>query len=310
MSAESFPSSTDIKTRLSNLTPDELKTLRDIYHDRWRKSWLRTDGWFNLFLGGLTLWLGLSGPSQTSFPRLIQAVLGLLILGQSLWAIVTPSTPAILRFAIVLLAAGVWNMLLAIVGRLAGGLFLVGLLGIAQLWWAIQAYGQYRRYKHMALPDPPDDEVRFYDEIWHAIAKGVLKRDAAVINLWVRLDKWRGLLLEDKVVFALLRQKLLIIQLKDEANFVPNSSRPMGKRRVYGRIKLNEVFERALMNRDSYEKYARWKGEEAVLAEVTPSFWQRLPRPLRIVLMIVAGLVLLYIGFIVIGVIGLIIQYS
>jgi hypothetical protein len=70
------------------------------------------------------------------------------------------------------------------------------------------------------------------------------------------------------------------------------------------------VFERALLNRDSFEKYVRWKGEEAVLAEVTPSFWQRLPRPLRIVLMIVGGLILLYIGFIVIGMIGLIIQYS
>jgi hypothetical protein len=220
LNAESFPSSTDIKTRLSNLTPDELKALRDIYHDRWRINWLRTDGWFNLFLGGITLWLGLSGPWQTSFPRLIQAVLGLLIVGQSLWAIVTPSTPAILRFAIVLLAAGVWNILLAIVGRLAGGLFLVGLLGIAQLWWAIQAYRQYQRYTQMALPDPPEDEVRFYNEIWHAITKGALKQDTAVINLWVRLDKWRGLLLEDKVVFALLRQKLLIIQLKDEATCI------------------------------------------------------------------------------------------
>jgi hypothetical protein len=299
-----------MKIRLSSLTQEELKALADVYHDRWRKNWLRTNGWTNIFLGGLTLWLGLSGLAENSFPKLVQTLAGALIVGQSLWSIVSPSTGAILRFAALFLGAGIWNTLLAVDDGFLGAALLVGLLGIAQLWWAFQSYREYQRYRSLELPETQAEMVRFYDEVWRAITSGAFKGDSASIHLWIGLSLCQGLLLENKVVFAVKGQKLLVIQGKDEANFVPNSSKPMKKRRVYGRIKLNAIFERAMMKRDSFEKYALWKGEEAVLAEVTPSLWRRLPRAIRIVLMVIGGLVFAYIVFVAISIVGALIKYG
>ncbi|MBZ0301806.1 MAG: hypothetical protein K8J31_18810 [Anaerolineae bacterium] len=129
-------SAEDIKTRLSTLTAEELNSLRDTYDVRWRTSWLRSTGWLNVILGGLTLWLGLTCPCGFTVPKLIQALAGGLIVGQSVWAIMLPSTAGFLRFALVFLGAGIWNLLLALSEGFAGGAFLVGLLGVAQLRWA------------------------------------------------------------------------------------------------------------------------------------------------------------------------------
>jgi hypothetical protein len=296
ISTDSFPSADYIKNRLSHLTAAELKALEDISRERARKNWLRSNGWLNIFLGGLTLWLGLSGLSEPALPRLIQTIAGAIIVGQSVWAIVSPSKTAILRFAVVLLGAGIWNIFLAV----SDGAWLTGLLGIAQLWWALQAYRGYKNQQVMNLAEPQDDLSQFYDEVYHAITKGVLKRDADSIDLWIGLAKWRGLLLDDKVVFVPIGSKLLSVQHKDEFNFVPNSSNAMNQRRVYGRIKDNTGSQRALIKRDSFARYARWKGEEAVLAQVSTSLWGRFIQAVQIIILLIVGLLVLYTGYILI----------
>lgn len=306
----SFSSAADLKAHLSSLEAEELEALQVIYHLSVLSGWSRTNGWLNIFLGGLTLWLGLTSFAGFTIPKLVQTIFGVLIVAQSLWALVSPNLAAIRRFGIVFLVAGIWNILLAGSVGLVGGAALTGLLGIAQLWWAFQTYKGYQRYQQMNLPSMQADVVQFYDEIWQAITRGVLKSDLANIHLWVGLDRWRGLLLEDKVFFALDKRRLLVVQDKDTANFVPSSSKPMRKRRVYGQIKLNAIFERAMMNQAAFMTYTQWKGEEAVLAEVKPSLWQRLPRVIRIILLIVAGLFLAYIAFILLGMIAILIQYS
>ncbi|MBZ0301807.1 MAG: hypothetical protein K8J31_18815 [Anaerolineae bacterium] len=162
----------------------------------------------------------------------------------------------------------------------------------------------------MALPESPTGITRFYDEVWDAITKGVLKQDSAIIRLWVGRTLWYGLLLNSRIVFVFRGRKMLIIQDRENADFLLTSTNPMRKRRVYGRIRLNVAVERAMMKRDSFEKYVRWKGQEEALSQVTPTLWQRLPRVVRIVLIAIGGVILLYVVFITIGVIGLLIQYS
>jgi hypothetical protein len=190
-------SSTDIKARVSSLSPDELEALQNIYHDRWRKNWLRTMGWINIFFGLFTLWLGLAFLPVLPFPKLIQALAGALIVGQSIWMLVSPTNSAILRFAALLFGTGIWNIFVAIEGNFSGGLTFLGLLGAAQLWWAFQTYQEYQRFQQMSLHQPQADIVQFYDDLWHAMTKGTLRRDSETFPLWIALEVWEVLLLEE-----------------------------------------------------------------------------------------------------------------
>ena len=302
----SDPTPADLKIRLSNLTSEEEKALGDLYHDRWRRHWLRTNGWVNIFLGGLTMWFVLSDLPYMPLPRIIQTVIGALMVGQSLLAIVLPSTAGFFRFAAVFLISGIWNIFLGVFAWA----FLAGLLGVFQLWWAYEAFREYRRFRALMLPEPQPDINRLYDEVFQAITKKTFKNDPNLIAMWIGYPKWQGLLLENKAVLAFRKQKLLVVRSKENVNFMPTGSNLIRKRRIYGRIKLHTNTERAMMKRDSFETYVHWKGLESVLTNTTPTLWQRLPKPIRIAFVIIGVLILLFIAFMIINVIALTIKYS
>ncbi len=308
-----FRSSDDIKDHLSALTGEELQALEDTYQYHWQISWLRSTGQINIVLGGITLALGLFTPWGFTFPKLAQTIIGAILIGQSVWAIALPNTGDFLRYAILLLVISLWNIGVSVsFGILTLGSSFVGLLGLAQLRWAFQTFKLYRRFREMGLSKPQDDILQFYDNLWRALTKGVLKNDNDTIQLWTNRAKakWYGLLLKDKIILALKGQNAVVIQPKADQNFVLNSPNPLKKRRVHGRIKLNGSFEQAMMKPSSFKNYVSWKKPAEIPVNVTPSLWQRLPRPIRIILLIIGGSILLWASFIIIGAIELLIRYN
>jgi hypothetical protein len=116
-----FDPFSDLKVRLNGLTTDQLATLRLSYAYRWRQSWLRGMGWVNLFLGGLTFLLGAGFNGN-----LVQTLLGLAIVGVSIWSIVSPLPIGVLIWTITLGVAGMWNIFVAVTNQgLAVGLSVV-----------------------------------------------------------------------------------------------------------------------------------------------------------------------------------------
>ncbi len=298
--------SLSLQAQLTNLSDDQYAALRDVYLIERRKSDLRGYGWINLVLGGLTVWSGTGVFTFFSIPRLIQLVVGLLIVGQSLWALIDQKNARFLGFSLLLLISGIWNIY---IGAIANAVLTL-LFGVLQLWWTYTTYQLYRHYRQFQFTQPPENMVTLYHNLWNALIRGKLKREENVIEVWIKLLLWRIWLIDNLAVVASKDRRLLIVRRKDELNFIPASKKPMGKWRVNGRMRVNEVYERSVMSGKAFEKYAPWKGLETILAQVGPSTWERLPRAIRIVLRLIGVLILLFVIYVIAGFIDLFIRYG
>ena len=184
----------DIKSQLLALTPAEFQSLKEAYYYRWVTSLLRNNGWLNLFLGGRTLWLGLSGSGQSIF-TVIQTIFGILIVGQSLWALRESTISNIQRFSILFALCGIWNILLGVISGLYGIGLIIGLLGILQLWGAYQFRKIHQQYSQVTLVKPSTEVAKLYDSIWKSLDKDIIYNDADYIETDIQRRKWCGFLL-------------------------------------------------------------------------------------------------------------------
>lgn len=248
----------DIRAQLLALSPAEFQALKATYHYRWVTSLLRTNGWTNLFLGGLTLWLGLSGLGQSIF-KVVQTILGLIIVGQSLWALRESSVSNIQRFSILFALCGVWNIFLGLLASLSGAGFLVALLGALQLWGAYRFRKIHQQYAQMALVKPSPETAMLYDTIWKSLNKNIIHTDDDYIELQLQQRPWRGFLLPDQIILAYKQRNVMIIADKTEVSLVPKNPGGAG-RWVSVTSKFDIIAAMAgKMPRPAYERYVRWK---------------------------------------------------
>jgi len=245
---------------LSSLGQQQIETLNEIYTFYFLKRWLHSTGWLNIFLGGFTIWMALSG-YRFSYLDGGQLLMGLLILGQSVWAVVSPRVQALLRFAILFLLAGAWNTGLGLYSYSGSFLSLSVLLGLAQFWWAFTTYREYVRYENWNVSIPPSSAEREYRSIWKSVVKGDIKKAPNSIQLWIGRDEWRGTLFDNHVVFAHSRRKLLTIQQKEDTEFRPGRANYAARRRIYGRLWFRGELIRTMMKRQAMQRYLTWKGE-------------------------------------------------
>lgn len=299
-----------LKDRLSNLTAEELGVFRTIYHQEWRKAWLRGNGWINLVLGGLAVWMGAGCLCGTlTFSQLMQLGLGALLILQSLSMIFISQNASILRFALVLLIIGVWNLGLAIFSELRSGQILLAALGGLQVMWAWGVYRVYQRYFKVMIGEIPADLKTLYTLVWKSMMHGPLRRDPDTIDLWIKLNRWRGLLLPDRAIYA-ANANHLIIQLKADANFAPNTQNFTGRSRVYGQINLAGSRERAVMSQHSFHQYSLWAGWDTVFEKVKLPWWNRLPNIVRIPLLLVLAIGFIYLVYMIITAVNFFSQYG
>src|SRR4051794_9915921 len=128
----SLPDAQGLIGHLAALSEADFSALQNAYYYRWLQLVLRSLGWLNLILGGLTLWLGLSGIDQ-GILKVIQALLGVVIVGVSLWGLAAPSRQVLFGYSFMFALTGIWNLLLGVrYGIFTSGL-LIALLGLLQL---------------------------------------------------------------------------------------------------------------------------------------------------------------------------------
>jgi hypothetical protein len=283
-----------IKERLAELTPNEMKYLEAVHFDYSRKQWLRSMGTINIFLGGLTLALGLSIISH-SWLAPIQVLFGGLTILQSIWAIFVPTTGAILRFVGILLFSSIWNLLLSI-GN--GANVFAGVIGVLQIWWTWQAFKLYRLNQKTNVEALQLEAVQLYNQARRMISSATFHDDPAGIKLWIGRSLWHGLLLEDKAALASSDSKLLFICDKDDLSFA-TGMQSTTRKRIYGRVISAAESSRAMMTRDSYDKYAKWKGDRADEVTLSPTA-QYLSWSAKKIILLVIGLLLCLLASVVI----------
>jgi hypothetical protein len=285
----------DVKTTLLTLNQTEFQALKNTYYYRWVTALLRQNGWLNVFLGGLTLWLGLSGFGQSIF-KVVQTLFGVLIVGQSLWAIRESTTANIYRFSILFILCSIWNIGLAILDGLQGLGFIVGLLGVSQLWGAYQFRKIHERYSQVTLVKPSLETSRLYDAVWKALHKGIIHTDTEYIELQIERRGWRGFLLPEQLVIAFKQRNIVIFANKSDVVFVPTNPTKSGKWLEIV-IKLDIASTVGKITRGFYEKYLGWKGE-AITVKDAPTELRRMRntrRYIRIASLIILGIIALFV---------------
>jgi hypothetical protein len=296
-----------IKTQLEELTPTEFQDLKTTYYYRWVRMLLRNNGWLNLFLGVVSAWLGFDGIGQSIF-SLIQAILGIVIIGQSIWSLRTTNIANIRRFSIVFLACGIWNVILAARGNVQGVAFWIGMLAVAQLWSAFRFQKIYKQYAHVTLVKPSPQAEIFYDSIWREIAKGVIEGDENYIEMLIQRRRWRGLLLQDRMVLAFTQRPLVILGDKADVVLVPTNPRAFGKW-------IEVVFKFDIIasavgkiQRSTFEKYIEWKGGATKMVDAPRELRQtrNMRRTVRIVSIRVLGAII----YIILSMIAFVSRYA
>ena len=296
----------NLKQRLEAFTPTEFAALKNAYYYHWVTSLLRSTGWWNLIWGGLTLWFGLTGFGDPLLKG-IQTVAGAIIVLQSLWALSNPDVGGIRRFSAIFLAAGIWNILVAIMANFRGLSTFTAILGLAQIWWAYQYLKIFRQYLALAPTKPPAEIAQLYDDIWKTLAKGRLSGDDDYIEFQITRRWWRGLLLPEHAVLAFKKRKTVMVADKADMILVPGLSKPTA-RWVDVVLKVDIVSSVGKIKQQYFQKYMQWKGEEFSRSDVPSELLKlrRSRRIIRIAAIIILGLILLP----VIGAIAIVLQHS
>lgn len=251
-----------VKERLENLDAETFEQLQNVYKYRLVQAELRSTGWVNIFLGGLTLWWGTSGASYSTNPIYdLQALGGAFTLVASLWVVIRPSLPGVRAFAVVFLVAGIWNLYLCFRDTSEGYAFpiLLGLLALAQLWWAYQHHKRYQT--HRLLVEPSANIVRTYNEIIEAIRWTIPHKDSDLIEVKFKHNWWRGWLLGNLAVLSLKKGKHIFFTREHDVVWTPYPAELGTKKRFNIRLQFNETSTVGVISRESFDRYAQWKSK-------------------------------------------------
>ncbi len=247
----------DPRLRISTLTPSGLNTLKTLYQYQSIKQKITTTGWLNVFLGAFTIWLGSFLVSRDIF-AVFHLLIGCLIVGVSLWAIIAPSARVILLDSVIFAVCGIWNILIPIRYGFHSLSPIILFLGLLQLWWTFQYYKLYKDAVQMSFAKPSSEAMNLYNQIWSEIGKISDRDKKDYIELKMRGKLWRGLLLPKLAVFAAHRRKMLIVSDRANVSFIPNNSN-FGSRVFQGRFTFNAIVSPAVFPRPSLERFTHWK---------------------------------------------------
>lgn len=245
-----------VKTQIENLDTGTLEQLDHAYKYRALMGILRSTGKFNILLGGLTLWLGINGWDYSTL-HVFQAIFGALAVIVSIWAVVAPSLLGIRIFSGMLLIAGIWNVFLTIRDGFAGLSILVGLLGIAQLWWAYRENQRYQRYAFLEKPSAAI--VQTQDEILDAIQRSSPQTDPDFVELKVDSKRWKGWLLGNLAVLGSDKLNLVYVESESKVLWIPQPANIDRKKRFTIRLQHDTFSQQGSISKASFEKYAEWK---------------------------------------------------
>ena len=252
----SLPDAQGLLDCLGALSENDFSALQNAYYYRWLQLVLRSLGWLNLILGGLTLWLGLSG-IELGILKVAQTLFGVLIISVSLWGLIAPSRQVLFGYSIMFAVAGAWNIFLGFRYGIFTSSLLIALLGLLQLRWAYQYYVKYYPHIPLNVAKPSKETIKLYDAIWQEFALTRHASSEHLVEFIFNRQRWRGFLFGKYFALANPKQKLIIFAQRSEIDFTTKNAEVGSK--LKGMFTFNQLTNKASMQRDFFERYLEWK---------------------------------------------------
>jgi hypothetical protein len=254
----------DLKATLEAQSPQEFELLHQagLYYRLVRI--LRSTAWVNLFWGGLTLWVGLVPPA--TFLSTAQAILGVLIIIQSLLALIRPRAWVLLALAILLVVVGLWNLFINLypgaVSIFTAIHVMWAIIAIVQLRWAYRTYRLYRVFSAHPTPKPASELVQKYERMWEGLAypTPILSTELLMVQLQGSRYWWNVFLLPDWAILAHKRQRMLMVVAKSDFIVVPDNPKAVQRDQVAIFAQIGAELWRGKTYPASFQQYLKWKG--------------------------------------------------
>lgn len=249
-----------IKSRLESLSPEEFINLQNAQKYRRFVSNMRSNGWLNLVLGLINVWLG-DFYQSGDLISLFMMIFGFALIGVSLWLIVSPSNQAALAFMVIMLIAGGYNVGFS---ALNGLLWVPGILGVLQLKWAFQLFYEYQEWQKNSVTTPSEEILHFTKLVRRAFTNAQFQYDADLIKFRIKRHSWRAWLLGDYGVvvnYKWDRANPLILR-RAEVDFEPHDDRQLSRNRINGVFKLGDDVSWGDIKSESFDRFHQWKSND------------------------------------------------
>jgi hypothetical protein len=220
---------------------------------------LRGAGIGSVIFGIVAIALGIATLEDNGVNAIL-ALLGVFLLVEGVWLLVSPSPAGMIVDGFSLIALGCWNIFVSVSNASAGGGGGFVILGPLQIIWGIQSFLRYRRFSLLPMARPDKATSEWLD----SILKSAMSKEAGadVVSFQVRdknyLRDWRGILLDEFGMFFAVKEQLITVAARSEANITPTSSPAPGMKAPV-LISLGGRNLEGLFDSMNWERFQRWK---------------------------------------------------
>src|SRR5207249_4109031 len=164
-----------------------------------------------------------------------------------------------------LLSVGVWNILLMFAVRhgstSTSRSTVWPVIGAFQIWYAIMAFGRYKRFAKTCTVPPSEAALREVDMLLTSIAKSSAAKATDIVEFLTTTSKpqaWKGRLMSDRAVFVINGGQDARVLTREEIGLTPEGDKPRGGR-WKATFKVGGDTLKGSIDTRSFERLERWR---------------------------------------------------
>jgi hypothetical protein len=197
--------------------------------------------------------------------NIVLILLGIVLIGEGCWVLAMPSPAGVIADGFVLIAVGVWNLLVSLINLANSSASHIGpfiVFGAWQIGLGFQGIRHYKRYAHLKGVSFSEEASRKLNEriggVWRADPASNPDRIEFRTKTVFRESVWRGQMLPQWLLLVPPGKSLLVVPKKETEIVIPGEDRSQDSQKA--RILLEKQTFWITISRESWERFRRWKG--------------------------------------------------
>jgi hypothetical protein len=257
-----------------------LEELQKVSDYRSVRKTLRPAGIGSIIFGILALVMGVILLEDNPL-NIVLALIGLFLLIEGIWLTASPTPTGMILDGIALMVLGAWNVLVTIANAAAGSgsTSTVAVLGIFQIWWGIQSFKRYGRFKNVSTDKLPEESVRYVDDLVKGIAKSKAAKEPDIIQFQISSGQppvWKGRLLADAALCVSANGQEAVIARKNDVSITAEGKVLLGKN-LKASFQFGDRIFKGSIAPEFFDRYQAWKTGVVAGGTMQPE----LPKPIE-----------------------------
>jgi hypothetical protein len=243
---------------MTTITLPELVTLKNVFGYKVILKSLRPRAVGSVIFGVIAVVMGWLSVSENPL-NIVLLLIGVFLLSEGTWLIVTPKPKGMVVDGIALLLVGAWNIFVTVInlvnGGGTGGLF--GVYGIFQIVWGIQSFVKYSKFQKQYNDKPSTDDMKRVNDIIESVANSNPIESEDVVQ-FKSGKQWMVKLLGDVAIFVTTKRNDVIVANRDEIVFANFGKKTFSKKLEFS-LTVGERIIGGEISPESMKRLETWK---------------------------------------------------